>query len=138
MRLIDIIADWAEQVWVEALDVWAKGGNAMIAIFAIGLVMFGMGFWIHVQLKSRAFLAVPERKWRRWFDHPLERSPPACANRIAVHPERPTSRSMESVEMQIFHPRRGRHRLGAHAINRVDRQIEHSKPGQGGGRERET
>jgi biopolymer transport protein ExbB len=72
MEFIDHI--W-EFVW-DASEIWKAGGWAMVGIAVLALLMFGLGLHIHLRLVSKGFQAVPERKWRRWIDHPDERKGP--------------------------------------------------------------
>ena len=61
-------------LWQEALQIWAQGGWAMWAIAVIALVIFGMGMHIHLRLREKGFRVTHESTWRRWIDHPRERS----------------------------------------------------------------
>lgn len=63
-------------LWSQAADIWISGGWAMLGIAAIALVIFGMGAHVHLRLRAKGFLSVPERTWRRWIDHPSERTGP--------------------------------------------------------------
>jgi biopolymer transport protein ExbB len=60
-------------LWDEAVQIWSDGGWAMIAIAIIALVMFSVGFNVYFKLRAKGFQSIPERIWRRWIDHPLER-----------------------------------------------------------------
>ena len=60
-------------LWDEAVQIWSDGGWAMIAIAIIALVMFSVGFNVYFKLRAKGFQSIPERTWRRWIDHPLER-----------------------------------------------------------------
>jgi biopolymer transport protein ExbB len=60
----------------KALEIWSSGGWAMFAIAAVALVIFGLGIHVHLALRAKGFSAVPERRWRRWIDHPREREGP--------------------------------------------------------------
>jgi biopolymer transport protein ExbB len=60
-------------LWAEAVEIWSDGGWAMIAIAVIALVMFSVGFNVYFKLRAKGFQSLPERTWRRWIDHPLER-----------------------------------------------------------------
>ena len=60
----------------EASAIWLAGGWAMIAIAAIAVVMFGLGMSIWLRLSGKGFQRVPERRWRRWIEHPAERRGP--------------------------------------------------------------
>jgi biopolymer transport protein ExbB len=60
-------------LWSEAVEIWSDGGWAMIAIAVIALVMFSVGFNVYFKLRAKGFQSLPERTWRRWIDHPLER-----------------------------------------------------------------
>jgi biopolymer transport protein ExbB len=65
-----------KEFWTEALAIWESGGWAMWAIAAIALVMFAMGMHVHLVLRRKAFLAVPEERWRQWIEHPSKREGP--------------------------------------------------------------
>ena len=60
-------------LWGEAVQIWSDGGWAMIAIAIIAMVMFTVGFSVYFKLRAKGFQSLPERTWRRWIDHPLER-----------------------------------------------------------------
>lgn len=68
--------DWFVTLWQRAIEIWLKGGPAMIAIAVIALIMFGMGVHVALRLREKRFMSVPERVWRRWIDHPNERTGP--------------------------------------------------------------
>lgn len=63
-------------ILTSAVEIWAKGGWAMIAIAIVALVMFALGMHIYLRLSSRQFLRVSEKTWRQWIDHPNERRGP--------------------------------------------------------------
>lgn len=71
--LVYKVGSYFQNLWFEAQKIWGEGGWAMIAIAVIALVMFSVGFSVYFRLRSKGFQSVPERTWRRWFDHPLER-----------------------------------------------------------------
>ena len=71
-RVLEELAALLEQ----AVGIWLAGGWAMVAIAITALVMFAMGVHIHLGLRGKGFQSVPERTWRRWIDHPLERQGP--------------------------------------------------------------
>ena len=48
----------------------------MWAIAVIALLMFGMGVHVHLALRTKGFLSVPESVWRRWIDRPMDREGP--------------------------------------------------------------
>ncbi len=60
----------------DAIEIWLGGGWAMIAIAFNAFVMFAIGVHIYLCLRGKGFQSVPERKWRRWIDHPEERRGP--------------------------------------------------------------
>ncbi|AQT68796.1 Biopolymer transport protein ExbB [Anaerohalosphaera lusitana] len=45
----------------------------MIAIAAVSLVMFSLGMHILLRLRAKGFAKVPEKKWRKWINHPEKR-----------------------------------------------------------------
>lgn len=63
-------------IWSEASGIWVSGGWAMIAIAAIALMMFALGTHIYLRLVSKGFRTVPEGAWKRWLEHPAERTGP--------------------------------------------------------------
>ena len=68
---------WSFQtLWSEAVEIWTRGGWAMVAIAAIASVLFGLGLHVLLGLRERGFHSVPEPRWRRWIDHPSERRGP--------------------------------------------------------------
>ena len=60
----------------EALVIWTSGGWAMVALALNALVIFGVGMSIFTRLRAKGFRRVPERTWRLWLSHPLEREGP--------------------------------------------------------------
>ena len=69
----DAILQYFVDTWYQATDIWDKGGWAMIAIAVIAMVMFSVGLGTWFRLMKTRFTSVPEHKWRRWIDHPVER-----------------------------------------------------------------
>jgi biopolymer transport protein ExbB len=65
-------AAWEQPVVQKAVEIWLSGGWAMIALALNALILFVIGFDLWLRLRTRA-RSVPERKWRRWIDHPEER-----------------------------------------------------------------
>jgi biopolymer transport protein ExbB len=63
-------------LWEQAWAIWRSGGWSMIAIAGVSLVMFSLGMHVHLKLGEKGFQSVPEKKWRRWLDHPAERKGP--------------------------------------------------------------
>ena len=70
------LAAGARSLVEQAQEIWIAGGWAMIGIAAIALVMFGVGMRIHLRLREKGFLTLPEDTWRRWIRHPEERRGP--------------------------------------------------------------
>lgn len=73
----DLIQTWwarAQDLWVEALDIWLAGGWAMIGIAVISLIIFSVGLDSYFKLRGKGHHSVPERTWRRWIDRPAERT----------------------------------------------------------------
>ncbi|MDF1799343.1 MAG: MotA/TolQ/ExbB proton channel family protein [Planctomycetota bacterium] len=66
----------AARLWDQATSIWTDGGWAMIAIAVIALLMFSMGLSAWVRLSSKGFQSVPERRWRHWLEHRIERKGP--------------------------------------------------------------
>lgn len=48
----------------------------MIALTVNALILFGLGFHIHLKLNEKGFRSVPEKTWRRWIECPEEREGP--------------------------------------------------------------
>jgi biopolymer transport protein ExbB len=63
-----------QTLWDQAMEIWLGGGWAMIAIAVIAMVMFSVGMNVWLQLRATKFSSVPEQTWRRWIDHPIERT----------------------------------------------------------------
>jgi len=61
------------KIMQEALNIWVSGGWAMIALAANSVILFAIGFHVWLRLKRRG-RGVREATWRRWLDHPDERS----------------------------------------------------------------
>lgn len=64
------------RLWAQATGIWMSGGWCMPAIAAIAMVMFGIGIKVRLQLRRKAFLAVPEATWRRWIEDESARKGP--------------------------------------------------------------
>lgn len=75
-RILWPILDQGGEVWNEAKAIWIAGGWGMIAIAADALVLFGLGVHVWLRFREKRFLSVPEKKWRRWIEHPEERRGP--------------------------------------------------------------
>ncbi len=73
---MDKIVAWIEDLWMQAVDVWLDGGWAMIAIAITAFVMFSVGVHVYLKLRSKGFVRLPEKKWRRWIEHDEERQGP--------------------------------------------------------------
>ncbi len=67
------LPEFTEDLWYAAVDIWRKGGWAMVAIAVNALVMFGLGMHVYLKLTVKGFRRVSEKKWRRWIEHPDER-----------------------------------------------------------------
>ena len=72
----DAIIAHLTNLWEQASVIWLSGGWAMVAIAVNALVMFALGMHVHLKLREKGFLSVPEKKWRRWITHPAERKGP--------------------------------------------------------------
>ncbi|MCB9881407.1 MAG: MotA/TolQ/ExbB proton channel family protein [Planctomycetes bacterium] len=75
-EFLETTRTWCVEKWTEAVAIWSSGGWAMIAIAVIAMGMFGIGLHVHLRLRSKGFHSVPEKTWRRWIDHPWERTGP--------------------------------------------------------------
>ena len=60
----------------QTAEIWLSGGWAMVALTLNALILFGLGFHIHLVLNEKGFRAVPEKTWRHWINHPEERRGP--------------------------------------------------------------
>jgi biopolymer transport protein ExbB len=67
------------QFWNEATVIWIAGGWAMPPIALVALALFGVGVNIQLRLRSKGFLRIRERTWRRWIDEPQLRRGPVGA-----------------------------------------------------------
>lgn len=72
--LVQAIGARAAAFWAQAVDIWLDGGWAMVPIAVIAFVMFAMGTHIYLGLRRKQRITVSEGTWRRWFDHPNERT----------------------------------------------------------------
>lgn len=70
---ISFLAQKLGLLWTQALEIWVAGGWAMIAIAANAFIMFAIGTHLHLKIVAKSVQRVPEKKWRRWIDHPEER-----------------------------------------------------------------
>ncbi|MBN2584922.1 MAG: MotA/TolQ/ExbB proton channel family protein [Planctomycetes bacterium] len=70
------LREQAIELCSQAAAIWASGGWCMPALAAIALVMFALGWHVHLRLKEKGFLSVPEKTWRRWINHPDQRRGP--------------------------------------------------------------
>jgi biopolymer transport protein ExbB len=60
----------------QTAEIWLSGGWSMIALTLNALILFGLGFHIHLKLNEKGFRSVPEKTWRHWINHPEEREGP--------------------------------------------------------------
>lgn len=70
------IAAQARQLWEQAVDIWVAGGWGMLAIALDAVLLFALGMHVHLRLREKGFLSVPEKTWRRWMGAPGERRGP--------------------------------------------------------------
>ncbi len=75
-QIWDSVQERGLTLWEEASEIWLSGGWAMIAIALIAFLMFALGMHIHLRLREKGFVRVPEETWRFWIDHPAERKGP--------------------------------------------------------------
>lgn len=64
---LDAAAVRAKALFFQALEIWAQGGWAMVAIAAIGLLMFGVGVRVALELRRKGPRSVSEDIWRDWI-----------------------------------------------------------------------
>jgi len=74
--MADTISVQFNALWNQAIDIWVAGGWCMPPIALASLMMFAIGANVYLKLGQTGFLSVPEKKWRRWIDHPAERKGP--------------------------------------------------------------
>jgi biopolymer transport protein ExbB len=70
------VINYIVEMWNSATQIWLDGGWAMIAIAVNAFVIFAVGVNIHMKLRRKGFLSLPESTWRRWIDNPSERKGP--------------------------------------------------------------
>jgi biopolymer transport protein ExbB len=70
------VFEQTRELWGQAVNIWLSGGWAMIPIATMAMVMFGMGVHVWLKLRAKGFLSVPEKRWRRWINHPDDREGP--------------------------------------------------------------
>lgn len=75
-ELVQSALQRVDGVWSQATGIWLDGGWAMVPIAVIACAMFGMGAHLHLCLRRKSRIAIREDVWRRWIDHPRERSGP--------------------------------------------------------------
>ena len=76
MTIIDTITEQMGAIWSQASEIWLSGGWAMVAIAINAFFMFALGMHVHLKLRAKGFHSMPEKKWRRWLDHPEQRKGP--------------------------------------------------------------
>ena len=76
LEILQRLIAGAVSVGREAIDIWRAGGWAMVAIALVSLTLFGIGMSLCLRLWGKRYRRVPERRWRRWIDHPAERRGP--------------------------------------------------------------
>jgi biopolymer transport protein ExbB len=64
------------ELFRQAIEIWASGGWAMIALAFNGLFLFGIGVHIWLSFRSHGVGSLPETKWKRWVAKPEERRGP--------------------------------------------------------------
>lgn len=76
--MIDVpsITEWSRGLVVQATEIWNGGGWAMYPLGFVALVLFATAVHLHLLLRERRFLAVRERRWRRWILASEERRGP--------------------------------------------------------------
>jgi biopolymer transport protein ExbB len=73
---MDTLTEQLGVLWEQALTIWLSGGWAMVGIATIAMVLFALGVNMHLRLRAKGFLSVPEKTWRRWIERPSERKGP--------------------------------------------------------------
>ena len=72
-NLLHNLLAYARDTWDAAMGIWVSGGWAMGAIAAVAVIMFAMGLHVLIRLWGIGFRWVPEKRWRKWLDHPDRR-----------------------------------------------------------------
>ncbi|MBN2164232.1 MAG: MotA/TolQ/ExbB proton channel family protein [Pontiellaceae bacterium] len=57
-------------IWSQALEIWASGGWAMIALAIDAFIIFYMGAGIFLRIRSKGYLYVTEKKMKKWVKKP--------------------------------------------------------------------
>lgn len=56
-----------EDLLRQAIDIWQKGGWAMVPLGIVSFMLFFKGMQIRLALKDKAYRKVPEPEWRQWI-----------------------------------------------------------------------
>ena len=57
-------------IWQQALEIWASGGWAMIALAIDAVVIFYIGHSIFFRIRAKGYLHVSEKKMKKWIKKP--------------------------------------------------------------------
>ncbi len=60
----------------QALDIWRKGGWAMVPLGIVSFMLFYKGMQVRLGLKAKAYRKVPESEWREWIPEAGKRRGP--------------------------------------------------------------
>lgn len=60
----------------QALDIWQKGGWAMVPLAIVSFMLFYKGMEIRLALKDKAYRKVAEPEWRGWIGEAAKRKGP--------------------------------------------------------------
>lgn len=62
--------DFAQNTWDAGIEIWFGGGWAMIALAAISVFIFAVGFGVWRRLRRTGIHGLEEATWRRWIHEP--------------------------------------------------------------------
>ncbi len=57
-------------IWDQAVEIWASGGWAMIALAIDAFIIFYFGSSIFFRIRAKGYLYVTEKKMKRWVKEP--------------------------------------------------------------------
>lgn len=70
---LDRAKAWCVSLWEAGVNIWTRGGWAMIALAVISYFIFFVGFGVWSRLRKIGLGSVPEVTWRRWIHEPSDR-----------------------------------------------------------------
>lgn len=60
----------APSIWQQAIEIWASGGWAMVALAFDAFVIFYLGHSIFFRIRAKGYLRIPEKTWKQWIKQP--------------------------------------------------------------------